>query len=180
MKPAIQRLIVIATCFLSLSNVMSCNQKKTEAGANKEYSNEFFTCLHPREWRVSENANQLNMIGPEELGYYVNVKIDYNNNIGMNLEDFQATVETQNNLSALPQFKDMGQNQIKIGDQPAIQHNIVTAVQAVNSPLFLYVKLIYLVKNDQLGIVITAEIPQDSIGKYETLVNEIIHSFRFK
>jgi len=180
MNLTIRKWLTFTICFVLLMSGSACQKKTPETGANKEYSNAFFTCRHPKDWRISENANQLNMIGPEELGYYVNVKIDYNNNIGMNLEDFRTTVETQNNLSALPQFKDMGQNQIKIGDQPALQHNIITAVQAVNSPLFLYVKLIYLVKNNQLGIVITAEIPQDSLGKYENLVNEVIQSFRFK
>jgi len=179
MKTINQRCITFLLCLGLLLTTQSC-QKNTLQNQNKAtFSNQFFTMQYPKSWKEADEANQLSLTGPEELGYYVNVKVDYNPSVGLPLQDFKNTVEAQNNLPTLPQFKDMGETSLTIQDQAAIQHNILTAIQAQNVLLYLSVRLTYLVK-DQLGIVITAEIPQDVLGKYDQTINEIIQSIRLK
>lgn len=170
----------ITVIMLNLSMVfsfVSCSRDPQSNSSMKQYSNHYFSIRYPQDWKVSDQQNQLSFTGPEELGYYVNVKVDYNPEVDLPLKDFQQTVESQNNLSTLPQFKDMGLVDTSINDQPAIEHSILTAIMMENIPLYLSVRLTYLVK-DKLGVVITAEIPQDVLGKYDKQITSMIQSIQ--
>ncbi|MCE5223653.1 hypothetical protein LLG10_05610 [bacterium] len=179
MKKINFRWIVILICLSVLLPLQSCKKTPRLDSSLKSFSNQYFTFQYPKDWKIEDNPNQLSITGPEELGYYVNLKIDYNPSVDLPLNDFLTTVETQNNLSKLWQFKDMGTVEMTINGQPALQHSILTAIQIKEVPLYLFVRLTYFVKG-KLGIVITAEIPQDVLAKYEQSINGIIQSFRMK
>ena len=148
---------------------------------HKTYHNPYFSIQYPASWRTFASELHVSINGPIEANYVVNLKIDYNLSAGMNLNLFRETVEAQNQLSSLPGFVPISENELEINGHKALQRIIKTnVVLGQKQEIALIVVLSYLVLNDQIGVVITAEIPEIAYLEYNRTVDDMINSFRFK
>jgi len=177
-KVNLRKLLTICLLFIMFFQFFSCNKSTTE----KRFSNKYFSFMYPKEWKASNEEGLVTITGPIEDAYFVNIKFSYNPEINLPLDEFKRTVENQNNLDQQPGFVDGGEEEINIGDIKAINHSIKTKVLvSKDSPYIdLSVNLIYMVKDDKLGVVATTEVPGRFFFKYEQIFNKIMNSFKFK
>lgn len=177
-KFSILKVLSICLVFVIFFQFISCNRSSTE----KKYSNKYFSFMYPIEWKATNEDGLVTITGPIEDAYFVNIKFSYNSEINLPLDEFKRTVENQNNLDQQPGFVDGGDKEIKIGEVSAINHSIKTKVLVSKDTPYidLCVNLIYLVKDDKLGVVVTTEVPGRYFFKYEQIFNKIINSFKFK
>jgi hypothetical protein len=108
------------------------------------------------------------------------MKLDFNPELDLSLKLFKETVESQNQITSLPGFVAISEKELNINGVPALQRIIKTRVSlAQNEEVNLMVFLTYLIQ-DNLGVVITAEVPENSYLAYTFLFDDMIQSFRFK
>jgi hypothetical protein len=140
----------------------------------------YFSIQYPKTWKSIRADYHYSFNGPVEQNYVVNLKVDYNPEANLALNLFRETVESQNQITALPGYISITEKELNIQGVPALQRIIKTdVVLSANDQVTLMVILTYLVK-DKVGVVLTAEIPEASYLSYNLLLNDMIQSFRFK
>lgn len=140
----------------------------------------YFSIQHPTSWKAVRADYHYSLNGPIEENYVVNMKLDFNPELDLSLKLFKETVESQNQITSLPGFVAISEKELNINGVPALQRIIKTRVSlAQNEEVNLMVFLTYLIQ-DNLGVVITAEVPENSYLAYTFLFDDMIQSFRFK
>jgi len=174
----LKKVLLICLLFIMFFQFFSCNKNTSE----KRFSNKYFSFMYPKEWKASNEEGLVTITGPIEDAYFVNIKFSFNPEINLPLDEFKRTVENQNNLDQQPGFIDGGEEEIKIGDIVSINHSIKTEVLVSKDLPYidLSVNLIYMVKDDKLGVVVTTEVPGRFYFKYEQIFDKIMTSFKFK
>ncbi len=153
---------------------------RTENNDYKRLTSRHFTIEHPRSWNVIPASFHYSINGPTLDNYVVNFKIDYNPEANLHLNLFRETVESQNQIQNLPGYVSIDEKELDINGVPALQRIIKTEVVLDNQPVTLMVMLTYVVKDDQLGVVFTAEVPENHYLAYRNIFNTMIQSFRFR
>ncbi len=128
---------------------------------------------------MEEQEANITVVGPEINGYFINMKVDYNDQIDFTLEEFMETVESQNQLELLPDFIDGGVKPIEIDDIEGLQHEIQTSVTTEDVRQTLFVTLTYFVFQPSTGLVITTECPVESYMSYKKTFETMLKSFSF-
>jgi hypothetical protein len=169
-------LLLISFLLFSLS-FSSCT--KQEPSSWKTYTNPYFSFQYPPDWTLEKEETNLTIIGPEVHGYFVNLKVDYNEAVALSLEDFTSTVESQNQVELLPDYIDGGVKNIVVNNKEGIQRSLQTSVTTDNKKQTLFVTLTYFVIEPSTGIVITTECPVESYTSYKKTFDTIQNSFQF-
>jgi hypothetical protein len=139
-----------------------------------------FSIQYPGSWKAIRADYHHSINGPIEENYVVNLKIDYNPELDLDLNLFRETVESQNQITSLPGYLSITEKELTINEIPALQRIIKTRVTlSENEEVTLMVILTYLVK-ENVGVVLTAEVPEKSYLAYNLLFDDMIRSFRFK
>jgi hypothetical protein len=171
-------MILLLTSFAS-----SCKKKDSIPLIKnyKLYKNTKFSFQYPSDWILTENGTNVTVTGPQVDGYFVNVKVDYNDQIDMSLDEFAKTVEEQNNITSLPAYVDKGRINLNLAAGKAVQRSFTTNVNTAFStiPVNLFVTLNFLVQNKNIGFVITTESPTRSNQNYNEIFFNVKNSFRF-
>jgi hypothetical protein len=177
---------VVASLFLVLlliSTATSCKKKNLAPLIQnyKIFKNAVYSFQYPSDWILTENGTNVTVTGPQQDSYFVNIKVDFNDQIDMSLDEFVKTVENQNNLSGLPAYEDKGKINIDLPAGKAIQRSLTTNVNTAFSaePVKLFVTLTYLVQDSKIGYVITTEVPNKVYQNYNEIFTNIKRSFRF-
>jgi len=170
--------VFIVFFFLFFIHFAGC---RTEQNDYKKLIHPQFTIEHPRSWNVIPASLHYSINGPIVENYVVNFKIDYNPEANLHLNLFRETVESQNQLQNLPGYVSVEEKELDINGVPALQRVIKTdVVLAQNQQVTLMVMLTYIVKDDQFGVVFTAEVPENHYLTYRPIFNTMIQSFRFR
>jgi hypothetical protein len=174
---SVKTITILFTLTVMLAHMTSCSRlPKGQRILNTPY----FSIQHPSSWKAIRADNHYSLNGPIEENYVVNLKLDFNPELDLSLKLFKETVESQNQITALPGFVAISEKELNINGVPALQRIIKTRVRlAQNEEVNLMVFLTYLIQ-DNLGVVITAEVPENSYLAYNLLFNDMIQSFRFK
>jgi hypothetical protein len=169
--------------FLLICSVCSCKKKESIPIIQnyKLFKNAKYTFQYPSDWILTENGTNVTVTGPQQDAYFVNIKIDYNDQIDMSLDEFVNTVETQNNISALPAYEDKGKINLDLPTGKAVQRSLTTLVNTAFSdqPVKLFVTLTFLVQDNKTGFVITTEVPNRVYQNYNEIFSNIKKSFRY-
>lgn len=171
---------VLLCTFMLFQSLGGCKKKEPLLTNYKLFRNSVLSFQYPATWISSENGTNITVTGPQEEDYFVNMKFDYNLDANLPLEEFIKTVEDQNKISTLPGFVDGGTKKLDLIAGKAIQRSLKTLVNTTNSstPLNLFVKLTYIVKDQKIGFVLTMEVPEKAYARYEEIFNNMLGSFR--
>ncbi len=169
-------ILLIILCIVS-SACISCSKKETVNW--KTYSHSLFSFQYPSEWVMEEQEANITVVGPQINGYFINMKVDYNNQIGFTLEEFMETVESQNQLEMLPDYIDGGVKPITIDSIEGFQRELQTSVTTEDAKQTLFVTLTYFVFQPSTGLVITTECPVESYMSYKKTFETMLNSFSF-
>jgi hypothetical protein len=183
MKTFLKFFVVISLVFILIPTISSCKKNGSAPLIQnyKLYKNANFSFQYPADWILTENGTNVTITGPQQDAYFVNAKIDFNNQIDMSLDEFAKTVEDQNNLKALPAFEDKGRKTLDLPAGKAIQRSMTTNVntQFSTEPVKLFVTLTFLVQDSKIGYVITTEVPNRVYQNYDEIFTNIKKSFRY-
>jgi hypothetical protein len=172
-------IVLLIVCLLLNSLIISGCQRKD--ATVQTLKTPWFTIEHPAGWQTLRTDYHYSINGPTVDNYVVNMKLDFNPEANMKLNLFRETVESQNQITLLPGYDSIVERELLIHNQQALQRIIKTDVLlSEQEQVSLMVMLTYLVKNDQLGVVITAEVPVSMYLSYNTIFDKMIHSFRFR
>jgi hypothetical protein len=163
--------------FIVSSTWISCSKKTTTDW--KTFSHSLFSFQYPSEWIIEEKETNITIVGPQINGYFINMKVDYNDQIDFTVEEFMETVESQNQLELLPDFIDGGEKHIKIDDIEGLQRELQTSVTTEDTKQTLFVTLTYFVFQPSTGLVITTECPVESYISYKKTFETMLKSFSF-
>jgi hypothetical protein len=169
-------LLLISFLLFSFS-FSSCTKKETTSW--KTYTHPHFSFQYPADWILDKEGTNLTVVGPEVQGYFVNLKVDYNDAVTLALEDFISTVESQNQVELLPDYIDGGVENIVVDNKEGIQRSLQTSVTADNKKQTLFVTLTYFIVEPSIGIVISTECPVESYTSYKKIFDSIQNSFQF-
>jgi len=184
MKIKREFLIVMIFLAMIISGLMSCKKKElTPLIQNyKLYRNAFLSFQYPSDWIIDENGTNVTVSGPQQDAYFVNFKVDYNDQIDMSLDEFAKTVEDQNQVSSLPAYVDKGRISLDLPVGKAVQRSFTTNVntQFSDQPVNLMVTLLFITQNNKIGYVITTEVPSRVYQNYSEIFENLKKSFRFQ
>jgi hypothetical protein len=183
MKLILKTFCMVMLIFLLIPATISCKKKDSIPLIQnyKLYKNIKYSFQYPSDWILTENGTNVTVTGPQADAYFVNIKIDYNDQINMSLDEFAKTVEDQNKVSLLPSYVDKGKIYLDLPAGKAIQRSFTTNVNTAFSdqPVNLSVTLNFLCQDNKIGFVITTEVPTRVYQNYTEIFTNIKKSFRF-
>jgi hypothetical protein len=183
MKTRRKTISVVISLLLTTSIFVSCKKKDQYPIIQnyKQYKNANFSFQYPADWIITENNTNVTITGPQQDSYFVNLKVDYNDEINMSLDEFTKTVLDQNNIKALPAFEDKGKINLDLPAGKAVQQSLCTNVNTAFSsePIKLFVTLTFIVQDAKIGYVITTEVPNRVYQNYNEIFTNIKNSFRY-
>lgn len=182
MKTISKCLVVMIFLCLLFPTIKGCKKKESLPLIQnyKLFKNAFFSFQYPSDWILSEKGTNVTVTGPQVDAYFVNFKVDYNEQIEMSLDEFSKTVEEQNNISGLPAFVDKGRTNQDLPSGKAIVRTFTTNVntQFSDQPVNLMVTLTFITQNNKIGYVITTEVPSRIYQNYSEIFSNVRNSFR--
>ena len=183
MKNSKKFLVILMLVFMSSLFLVSCKKKDgiVLIPNYNLFKNAVYSFQYPSDWILTENGTNVTVTGPQVNAYFVNFKVDYNDQIDMSLDEFVKTVEEQNNLSAMPAFVDKGKTNIKLPVDQSVQRTFTTNVNTAFSPepIMLLVTLTYLVQEKKIGYVMTTEVPNQASQNFNEIFFTIKNSFQY-
>ena len=184
MKKLNRFIIFVVVTILSLSVQFSCKNKNSVPLIQnyKLFKNAKYSFQYPSDWILTENGTNVTVTGPQVDSYFVNFKVDYNEQINMSLDEFVKIVEEQNNIVGLPAYVDKGKINVDLPADKAVQRTFTTNVNTTFStePIMLLVTLTYIVQEQTIGYVLTTEVPNRAYQKYSEVFANIKGSFRYQ